>query len=113
MAKRKTEKDYHELAGSRGFKWLGEVMPESTKSKTKWQCNIGHKWETMYDSIKSKGSGCPYCAGVVKKTKQDYFELAEVRCFEWVGYRLPKHVHMNRFSHAIPVRWSGLVASVV
>jgi len=38
-----------------------DVKPFSHK-KAWWRCKKGHKWEAII-SNRSKGSGCPYCAG--------------------------------------------------
>lgn len=57
---RKTEKDYHELAKSRGFKWVGEVLPKNIKDLTWWECEKGDRWETRYHDIQ-QGGGCPIC----------------------------------------------------
>lgn len=90
MSKRKTGKEYHELAESRGFKWLGS-FPKNTHIKTWWECDKKHKWETAYHCIQG-GSGCPFCSGHAGKTKKDYYELAENRGFKWVGKILPINI---------------------
>ena len=87
---RKTEKDYHELAESHGFKWVGEVLPENTKDPTWWECEKGDKWKASYNSIQ-KGRGCSVCSGHARKTKKDYHELAKNCGFKWVGDMLPKY----------------------
>lgn len=51
--------DYREVADRRGFVWLG-TFPKSTRIKTRWQCQNGHVWGAMYNSIR-RGSGCPEC----------------------------------------------------
>lgn len=55
----KTPEDYHALAETRGFLWLGPEVPNS-ETKTFWRCEKGHEWETTYYSI-SIGSGCHVC----------------------------------------------------
>ena len=90
VAKRKTEKDYHDLAESRGFKWVGEVFPKNVITPTWWECEKGDRWEARYNSIQ-QGKGCPICAGSVRKTEKDYHELAKSRGFKWVGGYLPKN----------------------
>lgn len=90
MSRRKTEKDYHALAKSRGFKWVGEVFPKDTKYLTLWECEkCEYVWEAHYNSIQ-QGSGCPDCAGKIRKTKKDYYNLANSCGFKWVGDVLPK-----------------------
>jgi hypothetical protein len=92
VAKRKTEKDYHNLAKSRGFKWVGVLLPKNTQTKTLWFCKKKHKWQARYADIYS-GNGCPYCAGSVSKTEKDYHGLAKFYCFKWVDKKLPKNIH--------------------
>ncbi len=55
----KTRDDYHMLAKERGFRWLGPEVP-NTRTKTGWECEQGHQWETRYNTIQ-QGSGCPFC----------------------------------------------------
>ena len=88
---RKTEKDYHELAESRGFKWVGPVLPKSTHDPTWWECAEGDRWLTRYNSIQ-RGDGCPVCFGNSRKTEEDYHKLAKSRGFKWIGDMLPKTV---------------------
>jgi len=52
--------DYYILAKERGFKWLGPQVP-NIKTRTSWECEQGHQWETRYNAIQ-KGRGCPFCA---------------------------------------------------
>lgn len=82
---RKTANDYHVLAGARGFKWLGSMIPSNVCTKTLWECSMGHQWETAYHTIKGSKTGCPYCAGNVRKIPADYHALAEKRGFKWIG----------------------------
>lgn len=90
--RRKTEADYYELAKSRGFKWVGPVLPKDNKDPTWWECKKGDRWETTYNRIQ-QGDGCPVCYGTARKTEKDYHELAESRGFKWVDDRLPKNTH--------------------
>ena len=57
---KKTEQDYYELTKGFGFKWVGEVLPKNTMTKTWWQCEKGDRWESCYDTIR-QGNGCPIC----------------------------------------------------
>ena len=51
-----------------------DVTPGSHQ-KVWWQCSEGHEWEAMV-SNRSKGSGCPMCAG--QKALPGYNDLATV-----------------------------------
>jgi hypothetical protein len=57
---KKTEYDYHSLAKSRGFKWIGKMLPKNNQIKTWWECEKSHQWEAVYNNIYN-GTGCPYC----------------------------------------------------
>ena len=78
-----SDEQYHELAEERGFAWIGPAVGK-TAIRTSWQCISGHVWEARYSNVR-KGSGCPYCAGLAKKTPDDYLDLARVRGFIWLG----------------------------
>jgi very-short-patch-repair endonuclease len=79
--------DYHALAQDRGFRWLGPEVP-NVGTKTGWECENGHQWEAVYNSVR-QGSGCPSCAGVAPKTPAHYHVLAEERGFRWLGPEVP------------------------
>lgn len=82
-SQRKIPDDYHNLATSRGFKWLGPEVT-NTNTKTGWQCPHDHQWIAIWDSIKA-GSGCPHCAGNQRKPPEDYHNLAKGRDYIWLG----------------------------
>jgi hypothetical protein len=87
---KKTEKDYYELAKSRGFKWVDGVFPKNVRIPTWWECEkCDYRWKTHYNSIQ-QGRGCPGCANLAIKTEKDYHKLAESRGFKWLG-SLPKN----------------------
>ena len=65
---RKTEKDYHDLAESRNFKWIGKVLPKNNREITQWQCEKGHIWETCYNIIQ-RGRTCPYCKNFINGSR--------------------------------------------
>jgi hypothetical protein len=88
----KSQDDYHRLAHSRNFQWVGEVPPFTTHTKTPWQCPVGHLWNSTFQSIQG-GSGCPHCAGLAPKTAQDYHNLAAERGFQWIGSESPVNNH--------------------
>lgn len=87
---RKTEQNYHDLAYERGVLWTGQELPKNVQTKTLWQCQDGHTWETTYSIIRN-GCGCPYCAKVVKKTEADYHSIGADRGLRWIGQELPKN----------------------
>lgn len=92
ILKKKVEKDYHDLAQARGFKWVGEALPKTTKHKTTWQCLDSHRWNAHFNSISAAKSGCPHCSGKFPKIEKDYHDAAKSRGFKWVDKRLPKNV---------------------
>jgi hypothetical protein len=91
MSRIKTKKDYYDLAKNRGFKWLGKMLPKNVHTKTWWECEKGHKWQSTYQNI-YQGNGCPGCASNAIKVEKDYYCLAESRGFKWVGVVAPKNI---------------------
>lgn len=76
------------------FEKEGYILLESryinARKKLKYVCPEGHVHSVSWDQWNSKGSRCPYCAGLVKKT----FE--EVRgFFEADGYQLLTEEYIN------------------
>ncbi len=57
------------LAKSRNFSFLSNEYVGIMK-KHIWQCPSGHVWEARPNDIKS-GCGCPFCAGVAKRSLHD------------------------------------------
>lgn len=55
---RKTPQEYHQLAKSKGYEWLGPEV-NNTETKTQWRCPKGHLWETTYFSFSTHN--CPSC----------------------------------------------------
>lgn len=79
--------DYALLARKRGFIWLGPTV-DKTSDLVGWQCPEGHIWQASYNRIQ-QGSGCPYCAGKVRKNENDYQQVGLSRSIEWAGTILP------------------------
>ena len=78
----KLPEDYHKIAKSIGFGWLGPKV-QKVSSKTNWLCNHGHEFTTSYDSIRSN-RGCPQCAPNRKKNVNDYVLLAAEKGIEMI-----------------------------
>jgi protein-arginine kinase activator protein McsA len=74
---------YHDLAASRGFKWLGPAV-STIYAKTMWKCDKGHIWATKYKNIYI-GNGCPICANRVSITEDQYRQATEKAGLEWLG----------------------------
>jgi len=62
-----TPDQYHALAASRGYTWLGPDVSGVLK-KTKWKCARGHIWRARYNDIQ-QGYGCPRCARLSRTTR--------------------------------------------
>lgn len=76
--------EYHALAKSRGFTWVGEHV-HKTRIPTMWECANGHRWMARYNGIR-QGSGCPDCDRAANHAViKDYYALAERREFIWNG----------------------------
>ena len=60
----------------------GDVTPNSGK-KVWWKCGNGHEWQATIDS-RSRGCGCPYCAGRLAITgENDLYTINPVLANEW------------------------------
>lgn len=84
---RHTDDDYHELAKSRGYKWLGPSVT-SALQPTNWTCNRGHRVTKSYNWLQQYG--CKECAlenqsstGTI--TKAALKLLATKQGIEWIG----------------------------
>jgi hypothetical protein len=78
----KTPEDYHGLARTKGFSWLGP-FPRSTTHKTRWQCNGGHEFTSSYNLLLYHG--CNICMTNRPKTPDDYRALAHSKGLSWLG----------------------------
>ena len=90
----KTLQDYLVVGQDRGIEWVGEVLPNGNHTPTKWRCSNKHEWSSPYSTIQS-GNGCPYCAGLARKTKEDYHFIASQNGFGWTGTELPPNTGTN------------------
>ena len=69
--KRKTIKDCHDIALSKGGKCLSNEYVND-RTKLKWQCSEGHTWLARPKDIKGRSSWCPQCAST--------FHISEELC---------------------------------
>lgn len=108
---RLSESDYHELAESKGFVWLGDVI-KNARTATLWGCDNGHEWMAKQSDIK-QGKGCPHCAGNAPKIIADYHRLASEKGFQWLGKELPLNVHSKTLWECAEGHiWEALYANV-
>lgn len=80
---------YPELAkewNNKNSKKANEYMPNSGK-KVWWTCNKGHEWEATIDS-RTRGNGCPYCAGQVVITGENDLKTLYPRIADEWDYEL-------------------------
>lgn len=52
--------DMKKIAEERGGKCLSDAF-NTTRQKLIWQCNKGHTWEAIPDTVVNRGSWCPTC----------------------------------------------------
>ncbi len=83
MRRKRTPHDYHQMAKSCNYQWLGPEV-KTTKTKTLWLCNNGHQWETTYKSLQV-GNRCTQCIRRHSKKPDDYHRLAESKGLKWLG----------------------------
>lgn len=72
--KKKTIEDCFRLAKKMKGKFLRDAYINN-RTKYKWQCNCGYKWEAAYDNIQ-RGQWCPKCSGNLRKTIDDCISIA-------------------------------------
>lgn len=75
------------LASEWNFEKNGNLKPENfalnSGKKVWWECEKGHKWRATIDT-RSKGVGCPYCAGQkVAKGLNDLITVNPKLASEW------------------------------
>jgi thiol-disulfide isomerase/thioredoxin len=75
MATKLTIEDMIDIAKKKGGKCLSKKYI-NIHTLLKWQCKQGHEWMSSPAHIKYT-SWCPYCAGLVKKTIEEMYELAK------------------------------------
>jgi very-short-patch-repair endonuclease len=78
MSRKKTLQDCHDLAASRGGRCLSAAYTDIF-GKMDWACHLEHRWPATFNSIKNKGSWCPYCAGTIKHTISECMDFAKLR----------------------------------
>lgn len=75
--KKLTLEEMQKRAVKRGGKCLSTRYINSD-TKLEWECAKGHRWNTTPSSI-HRGTWCPFCAGLAKKTIEDMQKLAAQR----------------------------------
>lgn len=80
----KTEEDYLILAKRVGYTYLGP-FPENTKSPTNWECEKGHIFSNIYNTVDQLNGGCRECARNKPITEYDCRDLAELKKLKWHG----------------------------
>lgn len=83
MPAKKTPQDYHNLAMSRGFKWLGPE-PSDCRAKTNWECPHGHSFTMDYSHVQ-RGQNCQICVSRKRVTPEDFYAIAKKQGIEWLG----------------------------
>ena len=58
----------------------GELTPDrvtlGSNKKVWWQCSDGHVWQAfIYARAKRNGTGCPVCAGTIKRRRSTVMEV--------------------------------------
>jgi len=76
--KKRTIVEMKEFAESRGGKCLSKKYING-KTKLRWQCDNGHIWEAVPNSVINGNSWCSECAGLNKRTIEDMQSIAKSR----------------------------------
>lgn len=67
-----------------------ENLSKSSSKKILWKCSIitcNFEWFSTISNRISINSGCPKCSGNIKKTIQDYIELAKLNGGKYLGIK--------------------------
>lgn len=94
-----TENDYHTLAESRGFRWVGDNAPNNNHTPTMWECEQNHRWEATYHNVKSRGSGCPHCRDLVNSS---IVSTQQRKIYGMIGGKLNYPVDRRKIDVALP-----------
>jgi len=102
--------DYHALAASRGFLWLGPAIT-SALLPTVWECRNGHRWSARYNSIQ-QGSGCRLCsrkmvAASRRRQPAEYRLVAAAAGITWLGPIVPNNKHKTRWQCEVGHQWTA------
>lgn len=80
----KVADDYHRLAKSKKYKWLGP-LPKSGLHPTSWRCDRGHEFTHVYSQLK-RGVVCGECTLLRRRNSpDDYHTLAKSKGLAWQG----------------------------
>lgn len=101
---------YQRVAKRRGFKLVGPI-PDSVVENTTWECPQGHRWQAAYHGVR-RGNGCPYCAGLARKTAGDYADLAKQRGFIWLGPMPQNSTELTRWQCQYGHTWQANYSNV-
>lgn len=99
--KRHTVDNYHALAASKKWLWLGNELPKNTEVPTLWECPMGHRVLKSYDLVRY--DGCRECYSLNRSeinrrhTKDDYINIALAHGFTWTGEELPNSTNTKTF----------------
>lgn len=86
--RRLSVEQYHALAKSNGFEWIGDERPSSTITRTTWKCPRGHIFEARYNDIQF-GHGCTQCLGMINGR---YVSKTQLRLHELTGGEVNRFV---------------------
>jgi hypothetical protein len=85
----KTGSDYRKLAETQGLRWTG-LLPPNTDIETDWVCLAkGHPLHDSYQTVQTRKVGCLKCNHRRRKTREDYFEVADHRGLRWMANSCP------------------------
>ncbi len=92
MGKKKSLKDYHELAEIKGVKFVLKTIPKSANDPclNGWKCN-NHFRSLSYSDLK-RSRLCSECKNKHKKTIEDYHKLAKENNGKFLSKQIPENV---------------------
>lgn len=83
---KKNLSDYHNLATSLGFKFIGEHIPDRTVIKTSWLCDKGHEFISSYHNL-VHNKVCNICSHSTSKKENEILDYIKS-----LGFKAEKRV---------------------
>ena len=81
--RRLTKEEVNRRLEGRPLRLIGEYVNNVTK--TTFECDRGHQWESYTCNVLNRGDGCPHCAGRFPLTKKVVNERLKGRPLRLVG----------------------------
>jgi hypothetical protein len=99
------------IAKERGGRCLSK-MYINQNTKLEWECAEGHRWKAVATSVKSQGTWCAKCSGVMKMSIEEMQAIAKSRGGKCLSKRYVNAVTKIQWECEQGHRWKAVAASV-